>query len=74
MVFSGKLHRESYFQIHFDGWPHEYDLWYEDDSSLLQPAGWAEKTGHPLLPPLSKKSRFFNLSNCNVGFLQLPKK
>ncbi len=41
-------------QIHYDGWPEEYDVWAEDSSPLIHPQGWCARTGHPLAPPLSE--------------------
>ena len=41
-------------QIHYDGWPDEYDIWLEDSSTEIHPATWCAKTGHPLTLPLSK--------------------
>lgn len=41
-------------KIHFDGWSDIYDYWLEDDSTDLHPPGWCAKTGHPLVPPISK--------------------
>ena len=41
-------------QIHYDGWPEEYDVWLEDSSTEIHPATWCAKTGHPLTLPLSK--------------------
>ena len=46
-------------KVHFDGWPHDsFDFWIEDDSPNLHPTNWCNKTGHPLMPPLSKKFFF----------------
>ncbi len=44
-------------QIHYDGWPEEYDVWAEDSSPLIHPQGWCARTGHPLAPPLSEYCR-----------------
>ena len=42
-------------KVHFDGWPPDtFDFWTEDDSPDLHPVSWSIKTGHSLLPPLSK--------------------
>ena len=40
-------------RIHYDGWPDDFDWWCEDDSRDLHPAGWADRTGHSLLAPLT---------------------
>ncbi|XP_033885056.3 lethal(3)malignant brain tumor-like protein 1 isoform X3 [Acipenser ruthenus] len=39
-------------KIHFDGWNHMYDYWIDSDSPDIHPAGWCERTGHPLKTPL----------------------
>ena len=50
-------------KVHFDGWPHDsFDFWIEDDSPNLHPTNWCNKTGHPLMPPLSKKFFFLYLN------------
>ena len=41
-------------KVHFDGWDEIYDDWFEADSTDIHPVGWADKTRHPLEPPLSK--------------------
>ena len=41
-------------KVHYDGWPDEYDWWFDDDSPDIHPTSWCNKTGHPLMPPLSK--------------------
>ena len=41
-------------KVHYDGWPDEYDWWFDDDSPDIHPTSWCSKTGHPLMPPLSK--------------------
>ena len=38
-------------KVHYDGWPDEFDIWSDDCSPLLQPVGWAARTGHPLQVP-----------------------
>ena len=48
-------------KIHFDGWDELYDDWFEADSTDVHPVGWAEKTRHPLEPPLSECSFIFVL-------------
>ncbi|XP_030638762.1 lethal(3)malignant brain tumor-like protein 3 [Chanos chanos] len=45
-------------QIHFDGWPDEYDYWVDTDSPDIHPAGWCAKTGHPLQPPINPQEVF----------------
>ena len=35
-------------KVHYDGWPDDFDIWSDDSSPLLQPVGWAARTGHPL--------------------------
>ena len=48
-------------KVHFDGWPQDtFDFWTEDDSPDLHPVSWCIKTGHSLIPPLSK---FFSREN-----------
>ena len=42
-------------KVHYDGWPQNYDYWFDDSSPDLHPATWCLKTGHPLMPPLSKR-------------------
>ncbi|XP_067888227.1 lethal(3)malignant brain tumor-like protein 4 isoform X2 [Heterodontus francisci] len=42
-------------KIHFDGWSHNYDLWFDADHCDIHPAGWCAKTGHPLQPPLTSQ-------------------
>ncbi|XP_059501826.1 lethal(3)malignant brain tumor-like protein 4 isoform X2 [Stegostoma tigrinum] len=42
-------------KVCFDGWSHNYDLWFDADHSDIHPAGWCAKTGHPLQPPLSSQ-------------------
>lgn len=44
-------------KIRFDSWLPEYYFWIADDSPDIHPVGWAENTGHPLEPPISKFSR-----------------
>lgn len=39
-------------KVHFDGWSISYDYWLDDDSPDIHPAGWCNKTGHPLTPPI----------------------
>ena len=39
-------------RLHFDGWTDDYDFVIDDDSPDLHPAGWCNKTGHPLVPPI----------------------
>ena len=43
-----------FFQIHYDGWPDEYDLWVEDSYTGVHPPTWCFRTKHPLMPPLSE--------------------
>jgi len=40
-------------EIHYDGWPDEMNHWRDDDDPNLHPCGWAAKTGHPLMAPLT---------------------
>ena len=40
-------------KVHYDGWPPEFDVWQEDSSGDLHPCGWAARTGHGLLSPLT---------------------
>lgn len=42
-------------RISFDGWRDRYSFWVDEDCQDIHPAGWAQKTGHPIEPPLSKK-------------------
>ncbi|XP_028659569.1 lethal(3)malignant brain tumor-like protein 4 isoform X2 [Erpetoichthys calabaricus] len=39
-------------KIHFDGWSSKYDYWIDSDTPDIHPAGWCQRTGHPLEPPL----------------------
>uniref|UniRef100_A0A8C4RZQ5 L3MBTL histone methyl-lysine binding protein 4 n=1 Tax=Erpetoichthys calabaricus TaxID=27687 RepID=A0A8C4RZQ5_ERPCA len=43
-------------KIHFDGWSSKYDYWIDSDTPDIHPAGWCQRTGHPLEPPLHLKS------------------
>ncbi|XP_033903927.3 lethal(3)malignant brain tumor-like protein 1 isoform X1 [Acipenser ruthenus] len=43
-------------KIHFDGWNHMYDYWIDSDSPDIHPAGWCERTGHPLKTPLRESN------------------
>ncbi|KAM4623124.1 lethal(3)malignant brain tumor-like protein 1 isoform 2-T5 [Discoglossus pictus] len=43
---------ECRIKIHFDGWSHLYDFWLDGDHPDLHPAGWCQRTGHPLQTPL----------------------
>lgn len=38
-------------KIKFDGWPDQYAYWVDDDCPDIHPAGWCQKTSHPLEPP-----------------------
>ena len=40
-------------KIHYDGWPGEFDVWTDDMSGDIHPAGWAARTGHCLMSPLT---------------------
>ena len=40
-------------EVHYDGWPEEMNHWRDDDDPALHPCGWAAKTGHPLMAPLT---------------------
>jgi hypothetical protein len=40
-------------RVNYDGWPEEFQVWLEDVSPELHPAGWAQRTGHPLQEPLT---------------------
>ena len=40
-------------KVHYDGWPEEFDVWTDDISGDLHPAGWAARTGHCLMSPLT---------------------
>ena len=40
-------------KIHYDGWPEEFDVWTDDMSGDIHPAGWAARTGHCLMSPLT---------------------
>lgn len=46
--------RDNQIRIKFDGWPDKYSYWVDDDSADIHPAGWCQKSGHPLESPLSK--------------------
>ena len=46
------------FEVHYDGWPDEMNHWVDDDSTDIHPCGWAAKTGHPLMPPLTPQVNF----------------
>ncbi|XP_053309861.1 lethal(3)malignant brain tumor-like protein 1 [Spea bombifrons] len=43
---------ECRIKVHFDGWSHLYDFWLDADHPDLHPAGWCQRTGHPLQTPL----------------------
>ena len=54
-------------KIHFDGWPLDtFDFWTEDYSPDIHPVSWCAKTGHPLMPPLSK-FRLLTARSCFRG-------
>ncbi|XP_029934678.1 lethal(3)malignant brain tumor-like protein 4 isoform X2 [Myripristis murdjan] len=38
-------------KVHYDGWSEQFDVWCDSDLSDLHPAGWCQRTGHPLEPP-----------------------
>eukprot|EP00096_Caligus_rogercresseyi_P009408 TRINITY_DN3194_c0_g1_i1.p1 TRINITY_DN3194_c0_g1~~TRINITY_DN3194_c0_g1_i1.p1 ORF type:complete len:793 (-),score=204.32 TRINITY_DN3194_c0_g1_i1:748-3126(-) len=41
-------------KVHYDGWPDEYDFWYEDDSLDIFPPEWTHKiNGNSLENPLT---------------------
>ena len=40
-------------KIHYDGWPDDFDVWLDDQSRNIHPCGWAAKSGHPLMSPLT---------------------
>ncbi|XP_067836824.1 lethal(3)malignant brain tumor-like protein 4 isoform X2 [Heptranchias perlo] len=42
-------------KIHFDGWSHNYNYWFDADHPDIHPAGWCAKTNHPLQPPLTSQ-------------------
>lgn len=50
--------RDHQIKVRFDGWPNKYSYWIDDDSPDIHPAGWCQKTGHPLESPLSEYSVF----------------
>ena len=52
-LFSTHLLQGRQFEVHYDGWPDEMNHWVDDDSSDIHPCGWAAKSGHPLMPPLT---------------------
>ncbi|KAK8732011.1 hypothetical protein OTU49_007135 [Cherax quadricarinatus] len=39
-------------RVHFDGYSDQYDYWLNADSPNIFPAGWCEKNGRQLEPPL----------------------
>ncbi|KAM4691243.1 lethal(3)malignant brain tumor-like protein 1 isoform 2-T2 [Rhinophrynus dorsalis] len=43
---------ECRIKVHFDGWSHIYDFWLDADHPDLHPAGWCQRTGHPLQTPI----------------------
>ena len=66
-------------KVHYDGWPDEYDWWFDDDSPDIHPTSWCSKTGHPLMPPLSKSGELSSLcwtlrKNSNEKIFQFAKK
>ncbi|XP_041434519.1 lethal(3)malignant brain tumor-like protein 1 isoform X2 [Xenopus laevis] len=50
-------------KVHFDGWSHMFDFWLDADHPDLHPAGWCQRTGHPLQTPL----RYRDVSNMSPG-------
>lgn len=44
-------------KVRFDSWLPDYCFWVEDNSPDIHPIRWAENTGHPLEPPISKFQR-----------------
>lgn len=40
--------------VTFDGWRGAFDYWCKYESRDIFPAGWCEKSGHPLQPPGKK--------------------
>ena len=38
-------------KIRYDGWSSDYDVDFDDDDYDIHPAGWCNRTGHPLIPP-----------------------
>lgn len=51
LLLAGALTRCVCLQIHYDGWSQQFDIWCDSDNSDLHPAGWCQRTGHPLEPP-----------------------
>ncbi|XP_044732507.1 lethal(3)malignant brain tumor-like protein 3 isoform X2 [Chrysoperla carnea] len=45
--------RDHQIRVSFDGWPDKYSYWVDDDSPDIHPAGWCQKSGHPIQPPLT---------------------
>ncbi|XP_077410818.1 lethal(3)malignant brain tumor-like protein 4 isoform X2 [Vanacampus margaritifer] len=37
--------------VHFDNWDNSYDYWCESSSPLINPVGWCEEHGRPLIAP-----------------------
>ncbi|KAK9877329.1 hypothetical protein WA026_017725 [Henosepilachna vigintioctopunctata] len=54
-------------KIHFDGWLDKYSYWVEDDSQDIHPAGWCQKTGHSLEPPLTPEDVYDFLECPTIG-------
>ncbi|KAL3268518.1 hypothetical protein HHI36_007628 [Cryptolaemus montrouzieri] len=54
-------------KIHFDGWMDKYSFWVEDDSTNIHPAGWCQKTGHPIEPPLTPEDVYDFLECTTIG-------
>ncbi|XP_023947673.2 uncharacterized protein LOC112052724 isoform X2 [Bicyclus anynana] len=47
-------------RLHFDEYPDMYDYWTNADSVDVFPAGWCEKNGRPLKPPLGHDAGTFS--------------
>ena len=45
--------RNRRIRLHYDGWPEEYDVWVSDMTGDIHPCGWAARTGHNLMSPLT---------------------
>ncbi|XP_024114461.1 lethal(3)malignant brain tumor-like protein 4 isoform X3 [Oryzias melastigma] len=39
------------FLVHFDNWDDTYDYWCNSSSPYIQPVGWCEEQGRPLMSP-----------------------
>ncbi|TRY61178.1 hypothetical protein TCAL_09165 [Tigriopus californicus] len=59
-----------HLQIQYDGWPEEYNLWFEDFSPSLYPVSWCARNDHPLMPPLTPEEiKFYQnrVASCPVA-------